>query len=218
MSELEVIVLPPNLTDPALLRKLPHLRKIEFENRGQPGEQFMDAADFFRQYDAPEVQAVRAALAKAGWKNVPLKSVDVDPTGRLRVYLQKSVADLTPLRGLLINELGLGSTSVSDLDPLRGMPLDTLYLTGTRVSSLEPLRGAPLKRVFLLASKVNDVGLLADFPDLEEITLPDPVSNVERLRTLKKLRYLSYKWSGSHPAQTAEEFWKEYDAKRAGKK
>jgi len=99
------------------------------------------------------------------------------------------------------------------------MPLDTLYLTGTRVGSLEPLRGAPLKRVFLLASKVNDVGILADFPDLEEINLPDPVSNVERLRTLKKLRYLSYKWSGSHPDKTAEEFWKEYDAKQAaGKK
>jgi tetratricopeptide (TPR) repeat protein len=218
MAELEEISLPPNLTEPALLRKLPHLRKVKFETQKQSAMQFMDAADFFRQYDAPEVQKVRAALATAGLKNMPLKNVNVDPAGRLHVYLQHtSIADLSPLRGLPIRELDLYDTFVSNLEPLRGMPLETIFVSSTKVSSLEPLRGAPLKRINLTASKVNDVGILADFPDLEEIELPTPAGHLERLRTLKKLHYLSYKWNSdtNHPAQTAEEFWTEYDAQQA---
>ncbi len=73
----------------------------------------------------------------------------------------------------------------------------------------------------LAETRVVDVGMLADCPDLEEIELPKGAKNVERLRTLKKLRYLSYylNHNTNHPAQTAEEFWKEYNAQHAaGKK
>jgi tetratricopeptide (TPR) repeat protein len=217
MTELEMIVLPGNFTDAGLLRKLPHLRKVDFDYNGQTG-QLKDAADFFRQYDAPEVRAVRAALAAAGLKEVPPKSIDVDPTGRLRVNLYKMpITDLASLRGQPIQELNLNDTAISDLEPLRGMPLDTLFLNHTNANSLEPIRGAPLRRVALGGSKVSDVGILADFPDLEEIGISNFSKNIERLRTLKKLRLLSMLWdsSATRPMQTAEEFWKAYDAKKA---
>jgi hypothetical protein len=52
MTELQVITLPKNLTDPGILRKLPHLRKIDTDF-GDKGEDAMkDAADFWREYDA----------------------------------------------------------------------------------------------------------------------------------------------------------------------
>jgi len=95
------------------------------------------------------------------------------------------------------------------------MPLDTLRIDRTRVGSLEPLRGAPLVRISLNNAKVSDVGILADFPDLEEIFLSSNSKNVERLRSLKKLRFISTNWdpNAARPDKTAEEFWKEYDAK-----
>ena len=220
MTDLEDVVLPPNFTDPSLLRKLPRLRAIDFTFVS--GKSGIPAAAFFRRYDTPEVRAVRTALADAGLKNVPLRNVDVDPAGRLRVDLHgTSITDLTPLHGLPINDLNISVTAISDLEPLRGMPLDTLGIGRTNVRNLEPLRGAPLVRLQLGNSKVSDVGILADFPDLEEIALTAGALNVERLRKLNKLRFLSYNWDtlANRPTQTAEKFWKEYDAnKAAGKK
>ena len=221
MTELEAIVLPISFTDPSPLRKLPRLRRIDFDEiyHQQPDEQLMDAADFFRRYDSPQVQAVRAALVKAGLKDMPLKNVWFDPAGRIKVYIPDALlADLSPLRGLPINELTLRNTAVSDLEPLRGMPLDYLTITQTKVTSLEPLRGMPLK-VLLVGDSVGDVSVLAEIPSLEEILLPRNPKNVERLRGLKKLRYLSTRYvngNPGHPAQTAEEFWKEYDATKVG--
>jgi len=54
MTELEVIVLPKNLSDPGVLRKLPHLRKIDTFGGGRSSEKFKDAADFWKEYDAQQ--------------------------------------------------------------------------------------------------------------------------------------------------------------------
>jgi serine/threonine protein kinase len=225
MTELEVLLMPANFSDPAPLRKLTHLRKIDFGEayKGRTVEQLKDAADFFRQYDSPEVRAVRAALARVRLTNVLAKDIDVDPTGRLRVHLARTaITDLSSLRGLPINQLWLADTAVSDLEPLRGMPLDKLTVDRTRVASLEPLRGMPLKVLQINEIPFRDVSLLAEIPTLEEILLPKNARNVNRLRVLKNLRYISTRFDNGtpgHPAQTAEEFWKEFDTKKgeAGK-
>jgi serine/threonine protein kinase/pSer/pThr/pTyr-binding forkhead associated (FHA) protein len=53
MTELEIIILPKNLTDFDILRKLPHLRKIDTDFAGgQDIEKVKDAAEFWREYDA----------------------------------------------------------------------------------------------------------------------------------------------------------------------
>ncbi len=52
-TELEVIVLPKNMTDPGILRNLPHLRKIGSQNPANNNATGLpDAADFWREYDA----------------------------------------------------------------------------------------------------------------------------------------------------------------------
>ena len=54
MTALEVIVLPKNLADPGVLRKLPHLRKIDTNSGGRPAEKLKDAAEFWKEYDAQQ--------------------------------------------------------------------------------------------------------------------------------------------------------------------
>jgi Leucine-rich repeat (LRR) protein/tetratricopeptide (TPR) repeat protein/tRNA A-37 threonylcarbamoyl transferase component Bud32 len=221
LTDLEVLILPAAFSDPAPLRNLRHLRKIDFpESFSLPVEKLKNAADFFHHYDALSVRAARKALVSCGLKGVPVRNVSLDPTGRLCVDLrQMTVGDLTPLHDLPIKELLLSATGIQNLEALRGMPLETLYLDTTNVSDLEPLRGSPLQRIRLHSSHMQDVSPLADCPELEWIELPQNAKNVETLRALKKLRYLSPNWdSALHPAQTAEEFWKEYDAKQAAAK
>lgn len=69
---------------------------------------------------------------------------------------------------------------------------------------------------------VTDLSPLADCPTLEELILPAGSLDLTPLRHLPNLRRLSTRSTGqAHsiiPAQTAGEFWKEYDAKPAGKK
>ena len=219
MTDLEVVVLPPAFNDPSPLRNLPYLRKIDFpENAGMPVEQLEDAANFFRIYDAPEVRAVRNALVKCGLHGVPLRNVNVDPSGRLRVDLDRmSIGNLASLHGLPINELDIQGNPVPDIEALRRMPLDTLCLAFTKVADLAPVRGMPLVRIKLHGSLVHDVSPLADCTRLESIELPADATNLESLRVLKNLRYLSQNWESgaNHPAQTAKEFWEQYDAKQA---
>ena len=110
------------------------------------------------------------------------------------------------------------SLKVRSIEVLRGMALRDLGLSRTQVRDFEPLRGMPLVDLRLGGCSLKDVGFLADLPDLEEIELPDDqVANLERLRKLPKLRFLSSRRDEvtNHPAQTAEQFWKEYDAKKA---
>jgi Flp pilus assembly protein TadD/Leucine-rich repeat (LRR) protein len=219
MTDLEVLILPADFSDPAPLRNLRHLRKIDFpESYTAAVESLKNAADFFRQYDAPPCRATREALKKCGLNNVPVRNVNVDPAGRLCVDLNHmTIGDFTPLRELPIKELNLEGTGILNLEALRGMALDTLNIRFTKVSDLGPLRGSPLTRVRVDSARVQDIDSLADCPELEWVSLPPNARNVQSLRALKKLRYLSTKWdsNANRPAQTAEEFWREYDAQRA---
>jgi hypothetical protein len=57
------------------------------------------------------------------------------------------LSDLTFLKGLKLQELGLSRTRVSDLTPLLGMPLTSLQISGTPVRDLSPLLKLPLQRL-----------------------------------------------------------------------
>ena len=95
------------------------------------------------------------------------------------------------------------------------MGLTELLLAKSAASDLEPLRGMPLKKLFLHAIPARDVSALADCLALEVLELPPQAINVERLRSLPNLRYLSFRWNqeAGRPAQTPAEFWAEFDAK-----
>lgn len=65
------------------------------------------------------------------------------------------LADLTPLKGLPLTRLSIGSTGgethVRDLEPLKGMPLKDLSLINSSVPDLEPLKGMSLKGLNLFS-------------------------------------------------------------------
>ena len=150
------------------------------------------------------------------------------------------MGDLGLLRGLPIRELQLGKTGVRDLAPLRGMPLERLWIYGTNISDLSPLKGMQLRMLHAAGAPITDISVLrgmpltdvrlhgcakltelsplADCKQLEELTIPERAKNFEFLRAFPRLRRLAY-WEttakGGPPNKTAEEFWKEYDAKKA---
>jgi Leucine-rich repeat (LRR) protein len=80
------------------------------------------------------------------------------------------VADLSPLKGMPITALDCQNTLVSDLSPLAGMPLSQLVVTNTRVSDLSPLRGMRLRLLNAEGLKVTDVSPLQGMP-LERLGL-----------------------------------------------
>jgi len=106
--------------------------------------------------------------------------------------------------------------------PIRGVKLRALAVQGSPVTDLAPLRGSPLVKLNLIDTGITDISPLLECPNLEQVALPRGVKNLELLRQHPKLRYLGYAEGPApdyRPDQTAEEFWKEYDAqKAAGKK
>ncbi len=159
-----------------------------------------------------------------------------------------SVTDLSPLVGAPLNRLNISDARITDLTPLANVstlkslllgtqqaplqdtvfdltPLAKLQLTELwcprKFTGLAVLRGQPLRVIRMMESTGADVSLLAEFPALEEIVLPKEAKNVERLRSLPRLKYISTRGdqsNGGRPAQTAAEFWKEYDAQQAAEK
>lgn len=130
--------------------------------------------------------------------------------------------------------LAIHETSVTDLSPLaRSAQLEFLDAWNVPVSDLGPLAKMPLKWLGLERTKVVNLGPLAECTTLEEIVVPTAVKDVSLLRHLPKLNRISTAGVGgggsvvvernagrrSQPKDTAEDFWLEYDAKRAaGKK
>ncbi len=146
------------------------------------------------------------------------------------------ISDLSPLHGMPLESLIIGGTDVADLEPLRGMAIKRLIFYDTKITDLRPLQGMPLEELSL--GKVSDLSILRGMPlrslrlhecpeetdlsplaeskELTSLTLPAGAKRLEVLRTLPKLSRIGFKedWkNGGRPDQTAEEFWKEYDAK-----
>jgi Leucine-rich repeat (LRR) protein len=141
---------------------------------------------------------IRNLAALAG---SPLRTLDLSGT---------KVADLSPLRHLPIERLQLNNTGVVDLAPLAGAPLAFLSLTGTDVDDLHPLQKLPLKELALgRCENLRDVRALAACVSLERLTIPRQVTDIESLRKLPSLRFLSYEQANTFAAseQSAAEFW-----------
>jgi hypothetical protein len=131
----------------------------------------------------------------------PLRTLDLSGT---------RVADLGPLRHLPVERLQLNNTGVVDLTPLAGAPLAFLSLTGTEVDDLRPLQKLPLKELALgRCEKLRDVRPLAACVSLERLMLPQQVTDIEALRKLPSLRFLSYEKANAlaDTEQSADEFW-----------
>ncbi len=142
-------------------------------------------------------------------RGLPLQKLEVNST---------RVADLELLRGMALKQVAISDTKVTDLQPLKGMPLEYLHLGGTAVTDLSVLRGMPLTNVRLIGcQQLTDLSPLAEAKGLTLRTLPPNAKDIEFLRTFPKLERLSFAQAQPDtrlPAQTAAEFWKEWDEKK----
>jgi serine/threonine protein kinase/Leucine-rich repeat (LRR) protein len=129
------------------------------------------------------------------------------------------ISGLKPLAACLkLQRLFLSHTAVNDLEPLAKLRLKELDFSDTNVTGLSPLRDQPLQKLKMDNTFVSDFSPLATSFALEEIVIPADAMNVEPLRHVSLLHFISAGSTGGRPSQTAAEFWKAYDEKKRGRK
>jgi tetratricopeptide (TPR) repeat protein len=159
--------------------------------------------------------------------SMPLRSLSMDatrvtnlaPLSQLPLesvsFAETRVKDLSPLAGKEIEELvAADCKELADLSPLKDLPLQRLDLSRTAVRDLAPLTGTPIRELNLEGcAGVTDLKPLLAMQQLESAILPAQCTDIEYLRGHPSLRRLSYK----KLTQSVDEFWKEFDAKKAAK-
>lgn len=241
-KQLEVLTLPSHLSDIAFLKTHPALKRLN----NQPVAEFFakNGERLARQVpQEKQLEKFRQSLIAQGNDPEKVPVYSFGSGGKLTVKVQtpavwnvtdisglrgvavtsficdRPIRDITPLSGAPLESLTLTSPSISDLSPLRDAKLSDVFLCGTSVSDLSPLRGMPVRKLCINGTAIADVAMLAGFTALEEVILPSGAKNVEALRRLPQLQRISYKGTGpgaAIPTLTAAEFWKEFDAKKAG--
>jgi serine/threonine protein kinase/Leucine-rich repeat (LRR) protein len=98
-------------------------------------------------------------------------------------------------------------TALANLEVLRGDRLRTALLSNSKVTNISALAGMPLERLTLSDTPVTDVQPLLQCPTLSELVLPRGASNVNALRSLTRIKRLSYNELEGLARQSAEEFW-----------
>ena len=134
------------------------------------------------------------------------------PLEVLRLAGCHNIKDLSPLAGMKLEQLTLNLCHfVKDLSPLRAMPLQTLVLSHTGITDLSPLTESPIRELNLDGcSGITNLHPLMTIATLESVIIPQQCKDIEFLRRHPSIKRLSYK----RLTQTAEDFWKEYDAKK----
>jgi serine/threonine protein kinase/Leucine-rich repeat (LRR) protein len=139
------------------------------------------------------------------------------------------ITSIAALAGAPLKMLAIDDTSVTDLSPLaQSTRLEILSMNKTPVSDLEPLAKQPLKWLGVRSTKVVNLSPLAGCANLESVVIPGDAKDVSILRHLPRLKRLSGSMVGGGsslifgnpssfplPMQTAENFWREYDAKQS---
>ena len=201
-----------------------------------------EAVVFLDERRAPKspLEALRAALRQAGASEKQIAKASFAADGTLDLDLiDLPISDISFLAGLPVRKLDIKGTKVSDLTALCGAPLvwleayqcpirdltplagcsalTFLGLAGTQVSELRPVLGHQLVELHLEENTpIRDVAALAGCVTLERLTLPRNASGVEALRALPQVQRVSFAWDSdaARIAQTAAEFWVEFDRQR----
>lgn len=127
---------------------------------------------------------------EANWPGLGIvNNVRLAKDGRITLSLanQKRVTDLSPLRGMHLDQLSLADlTQIKDLGPLAGMLLKRLSLHKCRsIEDISPLQGMPLTYLNLEACEG-----IKDFSCLQGMPLDELVAGGSSLKELSPLRGL----------------------------
>jgi hypothetical protein len=236
LKQLTGLVLPATFTDFDFLHTLPKLQRLSYDSTITDGgpdkstDQFWAALATEMPWAAPLRKAnipykLRRLSTDHSWAlnldNQPVSDLSILKGGNISQLslIRTPVTDLSPLAGMKLTALSISGTKVADLWPIKAMSLQKLSISGTLVSDLKPLTGMPLNQLYMANCKqITDISPLAGMGDtLENLTLPPNAKNIEFLRKFPKLKRISFKYdtTAKAPSQTADEFWAEYDSKRA---
>jgi serine/threonine protein kinase/Leucine-rich repeat (LRR) protein len=232
LRELEHLTIPfvaPNLTP---LRGLPNLRTLAYNQLPWSAhDPATTTEEFWTEYDANPwlARLANSDLKPEGlmqqedgtwevhFKDVPISDVEILRGARISsLHLGNTqVSNLEPLHGMPLKSLKIFYTKVSDLRPLAGTALEILHIGGTKVADISVVRGMPLTNLWLHGcTELTDLSPLREMKTLNTLTLPPNAKDFEFLRALPNLRRLTFTETNStDPSQTAEEFWKDYDAR-----
>lgn len=154
------------------------------------------------------------SLSLEGSAVVDLKPVHDLPLEVLRLN-NTHVTNLGPLKGMKIEQLYLANCRwLKDISPLDGLPLQTLTLNHTGISDLKPLIHSPVRELNLEGcNSLTDLRPLMEMTSLESVLIPLQCKDVAFLRNHPSIKRLSY----LKMTQPVEDFWKEFDARAAGK-
>jgi hypothetical protein len=134
--------------------------------------------------DLKWLQPARAATGKPAFTRL------FDRTWEVSFRNEKTLANISFLKGARISKLDLASTIVSDLSPLAGIPIRSLDLRNSKVTDISLLRGMPLSELYLYGTGVTDFTPLSTMPDLKILDLSElPINDLSVLRS-KKLELL----------------------------
>lgn len=132
-------------------------------------------------------------VSNGGDKNLPMTEQGVV---RSLVFVTDNVTDISPVRSLaglrilMCNGSRNKAGQLSDLSPLKGMQLDNIGCYFNTVSDLSPLRGMQLKGLSIFFTKVSDLSPLEGMPleyfDGSGLT----VTNFESLKSCGNLKTL----------------------------
>ena len=75
-----------------------------------------------------------------------------------------SLADISPLRGLPIEEIALNSNPVDDLSALEGATLTVLVINNTSITDLAPIRNSKLTRLDIHNTAISDLTPIRGMP------------------------------------------------------
>jgi Leucine-rich repeat (LRR) protein len=148
-------------------------------------------------------------LERADLRDIsPLKGITMN---ELRIF-DNPVEDISALAGMQLRELLLIRTAVTDIEPLREMHnLRTLSVANSRVSDLSPLAGKRLQSLSISDTQVTDLSPLAGMTSLRQLAFSPARAKkgVEAIRELRSIESIGPRWENRMPAPT---FWKRYDA------
>lgn len=234
---LEYLSLPSNVRDISALRGLP-LKSLEAPHtkatdidvlEGMPLESIYISSSERLNFEV--LRSIRATSLQI--HNKGLDNLDVIGHMKLEsLTLQcPEVTDLSPLSGMPLKTLILRDMPVSDLSPLEGMPLTRVEFTAVAVEDISPLAQLPVNELQLVNCPVRDIEAVRELPlhtlylvdcpnvtdvtpvrdldRLQDLAIPRQVGNIEFLREMTSLRYLST--TTRH--QSPDDFWREYAAR-----
>jgi len=90
----------------------------------------------------------------------PLKGLPIEDLS----IITSPLTDLTPLKGMKLRQINVERTQVTDISPLHEMPLSIVNLYCTPVSDLTPLKGMPLRVLQIMGTYVTDLTPLSNLP------------------------------------------------------